>query len=171
MDRVNIHITSTAKGPAAQESVGMFIIEVVRGKELVTEEGFLYREKITGCELELQLFVNALHKARSIHDEYDTIECYIENERICTAFSDRWIDSWQSNEWKTAKGKEVANADTWKLLCDYIEKSTKKVIVKSAEKSSFRNWMRLQCKNSLETKQKIRFYENKIYGGESNGND
>lgn len=168
MGRVNIHITSTAKGPAAQEAVGMYLIEIIRNGIPETKEGYLYREKIAGTELILQLFINAVYIASKANDEYDTMECFIDNEHICTAFSDKWIDKWQENHWQTVKGKTVANAETWKLLCEHIEKSTKRVIVKNAEISSYRNWMRLQCKNQLEIKQKIRFYENKIYG---RGND
>lgn len=168
MDRVNIQIMSTAKGPAKQEALGMYIVEVIRNGIPETKQGFLYREKITANELILQLFVNAVFIANKQIDEYDTMECYIDSPLICSAFSNKWLDKWQENEWLNVKGKPVANAETWKLLCEQIEKSTKRLIVKDIEESTYRNLMRHSLKRELEKKKAIQEMDKKIYGGGQN---
>lgn len=165
MDRVNITVTTTAKGPAPQEVMGMYLIEVMRNGVPETKQGYLYREKITNKEMILQLFVNALHIANKLSDEFDTMECFVDEPFICSAFSNKWIDNWQSNEWKTAKNTEVANAETWKMLIEKIEQSTKRVIVLQGDKSSYRNWMRMKLESKMKELKWQQAEHKRIYGG------
>ena len=144
MDRVNITTVTTAKGPAEQRAIGMYLIEKIHDGIPKTIEGFLVREHITSKELTLQLFANAIHIVNKLDIEFESIACYFDEPFITSAFQNNWIDNWKSNEWKTIKGKEIANAQTWKTVCSMIENCTKRFIY-MGEKSSYTNWMNTQC--------------------------
>lgn len=167
---MNITTVTTAKGPAKQEAVGMFLVEVIRNGVPVTKQGFLERENITGKELTLQLFANAIFIASKEKTEFDSVECYLDEQSVVSAFSNNWISNWKSNEWKTAKGAEIANTDTWKAVCEQIEKLTKRLIVTyspqsedpSIFKSSYTNWMGIQCNKRLNDIKEQRMIDAKI---------
>lgn len=44
------------------------------------------------------------------------VDVYTTSEYIVEPFRNGWINKWEKNDWKNAKGKEVRNADLWQEL-------------------------------------------------------
>lgn len=155
MDRVNITTITTAKGPAQQEMVGMFLIEQIHNGIPITKEGYLYREKISRTEITVQLLVNAVYIISKANIEFDSVEMYIDEDIVSRAFINQWIDSWKENEWKNAKGKAIKNAETWQQLSELLSKASKRFIFVD-HKSQYTGWMEMQAEKKLQYERKLK---------------
>lgn len=149
MDRVNITIAHTCKGPGKQKAVGMYLIEHIHDGVPDTRYWFLERDSITSKELSLQLLANAIHRISRAKADFDSVEIYSEEEYVTNAFEQKWIEKWSENDWKNAKGKDVADADIWKLIYEKMTSCGKRFIF-MREKSSYSNWMHLQMEKTHE---------------------
>lgn len=155
MDRVNITTVTTAKGPRQQEMVGMYLVEQLHDGVPITKQGYLYREKITKIEMTLQLLVNATFIVSKAKIDFDSVEIYTDENLVESAFKNKWIESWNENGWKNAKGKDVSNAETWQQLYETMSKSSKKFIV-SGNRSQYTGWMQMQAEKKLQYEQQLR---------------
>ena len=155
MARVNIITVTTAKGPSKQKAIGMFLVETMDKGFPETYHKCLIREETTGTELTLQLLANALTVAKHRETEFETVTIFTDEPIVEQAFENKWIEKWQEQDWKNAKGKEVSNCEIWQMIWNLMQEIGKKFIVTS-EKSSYTNWMLNQCE--LEQK-KMRNHE------------
>ena len=149
MKRINLTITTSCKGPGKQKAVGTYLIELVSEDKVTTHEGYLERDSISAAELTLQLLVNAMFIINKMHLELYSIEAYIDQPIILSAFRNRWIDKWQQAKWKNAQGKDIANAATWQKLIDQIGSNAERFIAVD-EVSSYTNWCRTECIKRLK---------------------
>ncbi len=49
------------------------------------------------------------------------VEIYSDSAYVVNAFTQHWIENWQTNGWQTADKKPVENMDLWKLLIQIIK--------------------------------------------------
>lgn len=149
MDIVNIFTATTIKGPAKQEAVGHFIIELIHDGESMTyppegKDTYIYRESTTATALTTELFANALYLIPFLlkkysRDEIEAITCWM--EPIASGpYCNRWFDKWQQDGWINSKGEPVKDADKWKRLILEMEKLSKRFIFTSAH-NSYQNLM------------------------------
>lgn len=155
MDRVNITTVTTAKGPRQQEMEGMFLVEQLHDGVPITKEGYLYREKITKVEMTLQLLVNAAYIVSKAKVDFDSVEIYTDENLVESAFKNKWIENWNENGWKNAKGKDVSNAETWQQLYEIMKNSSKRFIV-AGNRSQYTGWMEAQAEKKLQYEQRLR---------------
>lgn len=151
MDRVNIVTATTCKGPAKQKATGMMLVEHIKDGIPNTIYKYLERDSITSKELSLQLLANSIYIVNRTKADFDSIEIYSDEPYVISAFENKWIEKWSANDWKNAKGKEVADAQLWQQITKLIQESGKRVIFTSA-KSSYYEWMQLQMKLKPEGK-------------------
>lgn len=149
MDKVNIVIATTCKGPAKQEAAGKWLIEYIHDGEVSTKDGILYRESITGNELTLQLLTNAVYVVSKSDVLFDTVEVRLDQKVIASAFMNKWIDNWKENDWKNSKGDDVANAETWKKLYSIMDSTAKRFIV-TDHRSRYTDWLKYEAQKRLE---------------------
>ena len=76
------------------------------------------------------------------------MEIYTESRFIASAFG--WLPGWKGNDWKTAKGKDVAHKDEWQQLANLIE--GRKVTIHCQEDNSFRKWQRFELERIKDEK-------------------
>ena len=50
------------------------------------------------------------------------VELFSDSAYLVNAFTEKWIDKWQKNGWKTAGGQQVENQDLWRLLLHLLKK-------------------------------------------------
>lgn len=146
MDRVNITIAHTCKGPGRQKAVGMYLIECIHDGIPDTKYKCLVRESITSKELSLQLLANAIHMISRANADFDSVEIYSEEQYITNAFEQKWIEKWSENDWKNAKGKDVADAEIWQMIVEKMNSCGKRFIF-CRNKSSYSNWMHQQMEH------------------------
>jgi len=76
-----------------------------------------YEPETTNNRMELTAAIRALEALK----EPCKVELYTDSSYLCNAFSQRWIQRWQSNGWKTASKKPVENQDLWTSLAELTE--------------------------------------------------
>lgn len=161
MARLNVHIATNAKGPAKQHVIGMYVVELIDDEgKLQTKEGMLIRESATGKELTLMLMINALFIVNKIKNQFESLTIYTNEQIVETAFLNKWIDTWQENNWKTAKGRDVAYAELWQQMEEMLKLCCRKMIwcgkhefnpqEQIRRDSSYLNWMENQCEKKLQ---------------------
>lgn len=150
MDRINIFIAVTAKGPAEQEACGHYIIEYLHDGIPITypppkaendpdprPKTHLYREKITARTLTVELLTNAIYVLpflleRYVREEVESISVYMD-KAAAGAFVNKWYEKWEANDWQTGSGKPVPDAEEWRVLCDMLESVSQRFIFDGCE--------------------------------------
>ena len=162
MARVNIMTAITDnRTPAKMPRIGMWLIEVIEDSFPVTHQGTLERESITAQELTLQLLANALTKLKKLNIEMDEIEIYLDCTVVRSAFMNHWLDKWSINEWKSAKGEEIADKSTWMLLWNLLTETGKRYIAVDKQ-SRYENWMHTELNRAVTKKREKEIAEESI---------
>ena len=150
MARVNVITSITdCKSPAKIQRVGMWLIEVIENATPTTYQGILIRESITGQELTLQLLANALTALKKLGIEMDEIAMFFNCQIVESAFLNKWLEKWSEHEWKSAKGEDIADKDTWLIIWNLLTAIGKRYITVK-ERSSFELWMQIQLNKEIE---------------------
>jgi len=70
----------------------------------------------TNNQMELTSVIAALEEA---HDFKGPVAIFTDSTYVIRGIT-QWIKGWQKRGWKTAEGKDVANADLWKMLLHLV---------------------------------------------------
>lgn len=80
-----------------------------------------FKKEISGAEptstnnrMELTAAIKALESLK----RPCSITLITDSEYLKKAFTDKWLDKWQINGWKTASKKPVSNEDLWRKLIE-----------------------------------------------------
>lgn len=158
MDKVNLYVVTSAKSPAPQRMAGYFLIEHLKGGVPETKEGRLYRDRITEADMTLQLLINSLYLLKNASVEYDTLSIYTKCPIIDSAFNQKWIDTWKSNDFKTQKGKDVSNKEHWQQLCEMLDGLSHRYIF-SIKNTSYFNIMTKWSNDYLRYHERLGIFE------------
>ncbi len=71
-----------------------------------------------------------------------TVNIYI----YTTSCAEKWLADWRKNDWKNAKGQQVANAEAWKEIALLLDKHTYQFIVD--KRNSYSDWMRAESESA-----------------------
>lgn len=160
MDKVNVMVVTTAKGPSKQKAAGVFIIEHLKDGIPHTKEGFLFDEHITGVDLTIRLLCNAIYILTKAKIELESIYIVTEEPIVTSAFTQKWIDKWIANDWKKPNGAAVQNSDDWKKLVELLEGLSKRYIFGNTSTSYF-HIMHLWAEKYYKLKTLGEFFEEK----------
>lgn len=88
----------------------------------------------TNNRMELLAVVDALNCLKTPCE----IELYTDSKYVVEAINQKWLDSWQKNNWKTSSKKAVKNIDLWqKYLTASKEHSIKFIWVKGHNENKY----------------------------------
>lgn len=82
------------------------------------------RKELSGYEPETtnnRMELMAVIKGLSALKEPCEVEVYSDSAYTVNAFKEKWLESWQLNNWKNANKKPVKNVDLWKQLLDFMD--------------------------------------------------
>ena len=110
--KVTIYTDGACSGNPGKGGWGAILIcgDVV--KELSGGE-----DNTTNNRMELKAVIEALKALKSPCD----VEIYSDSAYVVNAFTQKWIDNWIKNNWKTADKKSVKNVDLWQELLVLIK--------------------------------------------------
>lgn len=91
---------------------------LVYGEARKTDSG--YESGTTNNRMELSAAVNALAALR----EPCEVTLVTDSQYLKKAFTDRWLDKWQRNGWRTASKQPVKNRDLWQRLLELADQHT-----------------------------------------------
>jgi ribonuclease HI len=89
---------------------------IIYGDENVSLAGSAKRT--TNNRMEMTAALEALRH----FDEPTEVHIHTDSAYLSRAFTDRWIDKWQRNGWKTSSKKPVENQDLWKALLSEVDR-------------------------------------------------
>lgn len=115
--KVNIYIYQTIKGPGTRAGSYTYILEADVNGKIATLTNTDVLEPMTEKKAELTVILKALKR---LVKECDVLVVGVSPYTI-QATND-WIDKWIENDWKNAKGKDIANKEEWQELLEYIRK-------------------------------------------------
>ena len=74
-------------------------------------------KKTTNNRIELMAAIIGLEELR----KPCRVDLYSDSKYLTDAFNQKWIDSWQKNNWKTSSGSAVKNRELWERLLRAME--------------------------------------------------
>lgn len=75
-------------------------------------------KRTTNNRMEMTAALEALRH----FDEPTEVHIHTDSAYLSRAFTDRWINKWQRNGWKTSSKKPVENQDLWKALLTEVDR-------------------------------------------------
>lgn len=144
MQKVNVYIKTTAKGPAVRKrATYMYVIKtVINGKEFI-RNGKKTIESVTENQAALEAIIHALMRFRQKCEICINTEC----EHVLNSCRNFWPQQWEKNGWKKANGKPVKNTELWQ---QYLNVSRGHAISWSDEQHEFTKWMEYELKKAEE---------------------
>ena len=82
---------------------------------------------ISGAEQETtnnRMEMLAVIKGLEALKEPCNVNLYSDSQYVVDAFNEKWIDSWQNNNWRGSNKKEVKNVDLWLKLLELTKTHT-----------------------------------------------
>lgn len=107
MKKITIYTDGSCSGNPGAGGWGAVLI--YNGKEKRISGG---ENPTTNNRMELAAPISALSALK----EPCEVELYSDSAYLVNAFNNGWLNSWQTNGWRTADKKEVKNADLWQKL-------------------------------------------------------
>lgn len=141
---VTVYVESGIRGPARRSGAGTWLVEYIRKdgtpetRPVDPADAVTWLPDTTQAALELNMLIDAL----SILTKPCSVRINTECEHILNVFENGWIEKWKESDWKTAKGKPVANAELWQQVSEYIDVH-EDVLVEKGE-NSYRNIMQIE---------------------------
>lgn len=110
--KVTIYTDGACSGNPGKGGWGAILIYGDAVKEISGGE-----DNTTNNRMELKAVIEALKALKSPCD----VEIYSDSAYVVNAFTQKWIDNWIKNNWKTAYKKSVKNVDLWQELLVLIK--------------------------------------------------
>lgn len=110
--KVTIYTDGACSGNPGKGGWGSILIYGDAVKEISGGE-----DNTTNNRMELKAVIEALKALKSPCD----VEIYSDSAYVVNAFTQKWIDNWIKNNWKTADKKSVKNVDLWQELLVLIK--------------------------------------------------
>lgn len=142
MKSVNVYTWSGIRGMKKRDGHVWYILETETNKGPATVGDKLKLEQCTENEAELTVLETALQRMRTPAE----VHIYTESRYIAAAWNQEWLRKWQENDWKNAKGEEIAHADKWKAVSECSSRHN--IIIHLKEKHSYKEWMEAEARRA-----------------------
>lgn len=67
----------------------------------------------TNNRMELMAVVESLKKILKEHERGNIYELYSDSAYVVNSITNKWVESWCMNGWKTTRGEDIKNKDLW----------------------------------------------------------
>ena len=147
MDKVNIYIYTTIKGPGTKSGSYTYLLEYItdRGPATLTKQGEL--ERVTENQANLQVLIKALQRLKK--------QCEVTiwtESRYLQQGAEHWIHDWQQSGWMTARKKPVANREEWEKTAKLLGRHETSFRVE--QDHSYRNWIQTETEKKEKERRK-----------------
>lgn len=133
MDKVNIYLYTTIKGPRTSEGSYTYVLEKItsKGPGTLTKQG-----SITATENRANLLI--LIKALKRMTRPCELDIYTNSEYIRSGAL-KWLKDWERRGWVTAKGRPVANKEEWQQAAELMARHL--VTFRLGEQNTYTGWI------------------------------
>ena len=141
MQKVDIYIQTTARGPAVRKHVAyMYVLKIVISSKEFIRNGKGTLENVTENQAALQAIIHVLMR---FHENCE-IRINTSCGHVLNSCRNFWPQQWEKAGWTKANGKKVKNADLWQ---QYLNVSRGHVISWSNDKEhEFSKYMEYELK-------------------------
>lgn len=111
MQTVNIYIYTTIRGPQKQDGAYIYVLETMTSKGPATCSKAGTMNKVTknqACLFALSAAIKRIFRQCELIIHVDSV--------FVASCAEKWLADWRKNDWKNAKGQQVANAEAWKEI-------------------------------------------------------
>ena len=98
--------------------------------------------KVNNCS-ESAAVLYGIKNALRFLDQCDVICLNISCSFVANAFLNGWVQKWQINEFRDARGKDIKNRDIWEDITKMLNERKVEIIYK--EFNGYRNWLKAEC--------------------------
>lgn len=147
MDKVNIYIYTTIKGPGTKSGTYTYLLEYIteKGPATLTKQGTL--EKMTENQAHLQILIEALERMT----KRCQLTVYTES-RYLQQGAETWIHDWRRSGWMTARKKPVANREEWEKVADLLGRHETSFQV--GTEHSYKKWIQIETEKKEKERRK-----------------
>ena len=140
MDRVNIYMYTSVKGPGTRAGSYTYLLEYIteKGPATLSKSGEL--EKATEHQANLLVLTEALARIRRACE----VVVFTDSQYLQSGI-EKWLKKWRSGGWITAKGKPVANKEEWEKVAGLLDRHL--VTVSPEGRHEYREWIRRETEN------------------------
>lgn len=137
MDRVNLYIYTTVKGPGVKSGSYTFLLEydTEKGPVTLTKQGTL--ADVTEHQAHLRIFREAMERLKR--------PCEVEihtDSRYLQMGVQEWLNDWVKAGWENRRGKPVANREEWQKIAEILERNL--VSFRVGEPHPYRIWLQAE---------------------------
>ena len=140
MKEVSIYIQTNFKGLKKSDGKAIFILEYKTDAGTCTKTKEIQIKDSTVNNAEIESMIQAVSALK----EKCKLLIHTDNKYIYGAFENKWIDTWRANNYKSAKGKEVANRENWEKLLELL--NGHEVTICFNQDHEYKSWMKTQLK-------------------------
>lgn len=147
MDRVNLYIYTTVKGPGTKSGTYTYLLEYIteKGPATLTKQGTL--EDATENQAHLRTLRKALERLRKPCE----IVIYTDS-RYLKQGAEVWMKGWINTGWINARRKPVANREEWEPVAELLEKHL--ATFRVGIDHSYRNWIQTETEKIEKERRK-----------------
>lgn len=143
MQTVNIYIYTTIRGPQKQDGAYIYVLETMTSKGPATCSKAGTMNKVTknqACLFALSAAIKRIFRQCELIIHVDSV--------FVASCAEKWLADWRKNDWKNAKGQQVANAEAWKEIALLLDEHTYQFIVD--KRNSYSDWMKTESDRAKE---------------------
>ena len=119
METIEMYVSTTLHGSAKRTGKVMYTLRMKMGeKQYYEKPAEIGKADGTANRLVLWSICRALERMQGKR----TILLHTENTYVASVINQRWVETWERNDWKNSRGNEIKDADLWKQI---LEKSRK----------------------------------------------
>ena len=144
MQEVNIFIQTGIKSIRPADGAAGYLLEAQTEKGPATLSRIYTIKDATVHAAELSVLIEAVKRIK----EPCSLTVFTDSTYIAAAVENGWLEGWAANDWKTSRGKNVANRELWEELRKLLRTHTATFTREPGEYSSW-----LKCE--VERKERI----------------
>lgn len=141
MKQVDVFIAAGIRGPARGTGKVMYLMRTKKNNGTDHES----RPSVTESDnaTEGRLILMAIRDALQRMNYACAVTVHTESSYIAGAINNHWMEAWERNGWKNARGREVQDSILWSQIYRILEETGHEL---SAEQGSheYAHWMRFQ---------------------------
>ncbi len=139
MQRVDIYIGTSLRGPAKGEGRVIYTMKTKRGNGADYESlpSMAAYQEATEARLVLYALRDALRRMNYACE----VMVHTESAYIASAIQNRWHQEWRAGGWKNSKGREVKDSALWGDILNELEEGGHELEA-DAGKHEYSEWMR-----------------------------
>lgn len=144
MRQVDIYLDTSIRGPRRANGGYMYILAYKTTKGTADCGNYKRLEDTTQNQLNLKALEEALGRLNGPCELTIWTDC----KYIASALNSKWYEAWGANDWKTAKGQNVSDAETWIKVIDLLAIHSFKL--RYNESHEYKAWMKKEIERKVK---------------------